>query len=1045
MKGVRIVKTACIVLLSLIAFVVLLLAGLQLFVNSEAGAGVIRSLASKYVDAELSWSSQKLSFIRKFPTVELSIDSLSVTYPHDRFASFDDSPVRSFLLKSGRGAEADTLASFSSLTASVNLFKLLDGGIIRLGPVRLEGPRLFLHKYGPGLSNWNVFPVSRQDSVETKSVLPSLSLEGVEICGNPKLFYTAQCDTVFAALGFRSLTASGDFSLNIMEEGLKFRQLSVDIDTLRLFGRLPVDTLGYRMNWLNLRTPDEKTVDLSFESSLLAMSASFGKQLLPFNFRSRFSYEVSDEASELKIDSCKVNLAHFPLYLRGKLQYRDSLYLDVDAGIDKCNVAKVLESYGSLLDDVKGQISTDAILSVNVNAKGWLTKLALPFLKVRAELPDCAFRYELSNLSSSGRIALDADAFIVPQELKTYKFKRSRIKGNLFSSELDVNADSIRATAHHTGIDFNSSSKGILLKMNLDSLSLLSGKTGRVKAKNMGAQACYSKVEHRGQMVPLFSYALESSSLFVRYGREMMGVLGFSADASLRKVQPFKGRRARRQQHMHNAALPEFLTEQDFRKSDVSFSLDSTMVRFFRQWTPAFNIGVDRAFLASPSLPLRTRISALSGHFNGSSFLLDSVAVKCGTSRISAKGSVRGLRPVLVGRRTIFGVDANIQASRLNINELVAAAKLAAKRDSSGHKVISEKSSGYDESFVVDSLDGSGITSSDIKLFVLPANLISNVSVNVDTADFLQLQIHPMSLGLTLKERTLKLSDASLRSNYGSIGLDAFYSTITKQKISAGVDLRMQDMSVGGFLQLLPSMDNMLPALKSFDGLIDAEIAGTARLDTNMNVLMPSLDGLIRINGRDLVISDMSSLRKITRLLRFRNPDRSKVDFLSVDALVSDSGLQIFPFELLVDRYDLALQGEQDFDKTLSYHISVIKSPLLIPFGINISGSLDKTRYSLGRAKFKSRNIPAYSGKIDTVHLNIAKSISDIYRRGAEEVNLYTSGAAAAMKSQLNADTARAVDFPQVPERSDSLILTKLVSEQYIKKETSDSLWTVSK
>ena len=83
-----------------------------------------------------------------------------------------------------------------------------------------------------------------------------------------------------------------------------------------------------------------------------------------------------------------------------------------------------------------------------------------------------------------------------------------------------------------------------------------------------------------------------------------------------------------------------------------------------------------------------------------------------------------------------------------------------------------------------------------------------------------------------------------------------------------------------------------------------------------------------------------------------------------------------------MDRYRLALCGMQGFDKQLNYHVSILKTPLPIRFGINMYGNLDKWRFSLGRAKYRDGKVPVFTEQIDTMQINIVKSIRQIYRKG---------------------------------------------------------------
>ena len=81
----------------------------------------------------------------------------------------------------------------------------------------------------------------------------------------------------------------------------------------------------------------------------------------------------------------------------------------------------------------------------------------------------------------------------------------------------------------------------------------------------------------------------------------------------------------------------------------------------------------------------------------------------------------------------------------------------------------------------------------------------------------------------------------------GGIQFDGFYSTRTKEDLKTGFSLNMSDITAEKVIELLPAVDTIMPMLKSFKGLLNCELAATASLDTNMNVITPSINGVVRI------------------------------------------------------------------------------------------------------------------------------------------------------------------------------------------------------
>ena len=115
-------------------------------------------------------------------------------------------------------------------------------------------------------------------------------------------------------------------------------------------------------------------------------------------------------------------------------------------------------------------------------------------------------------------------------------------------------------------------------------------------------------------------------------------------------------------------------------------------------------------------------------------------------------------------------------------------------------------------------------------------------------------------------------------------------------------------------------------------------------------------------------------------MLIFKNREKNLVDSIAVEVSIKDNQIEVYPFIMKMDRYTTAISGKQDLDMNLDYHISVLKSPLPMRMGINISGNMDDFKFGIGKAKYKDTNLPVYSKVIDSTRVNLLEKIKDIYK-----------------------------------------------------------------
>lgn len=73
----------------------------------------------------------------------------------------------------------------------------------------------------------------------------------------------------------------------------------------------------------------------------------------------------------------------------------------------------------------------------------------------------------------------------------------------------------------------------------------------------------------------------------------------------------------------------------------------------------------------------------------------------------------------------------------------------------------------------------------------------------------------------------------------------------SRDDIVTGFDLELRRVQVERLISLMPSVDSLLPMLRSFEGMDDCTIAATAAVDTMMNIELPTLNAACSHPGRE--------------------------------------------------------------------------------------------------------------------------------------------------------------------------------------------------
>lgn len=447
------------------------------------------------------------------------------------------------------------------------------------------------------------------------------------------------------------------------------------------------------------------------------------------------------------------------------------------------------------------------------------------------------------------------------------------------------------------------------------------------------------------------------------------------------------------------ALLPDYLTEKDFEKNDIRIQLGESVANYLRNWDISGEISVAEGLVISPYYPLDNRITGFNGRFTNNKIDLDRISVKSGRSDISASGHLSGLKRFLASGKGKLNLDLGISSDTLDVNEALIALNSGKNFTPPGRNAAL---SGVDDDAYLNSVKEltAADTTASASLIVLPSNLNAKVSLQAGTIRYSNLETTWVSSDLEMKERCLQAMNTLATTNMGDVYLEGFYSTKTKKDLKAGFDLNMVGITAEKVIRLFPAVDSIVPMIKSFKGLLDCEIAATTEIDTLMNIVLPSLSGIVTLDGHDLSLSESKDLNKLRKTLMFKDRDSSHIESLSIRGIIKDNQLEIFPFLLNVDRYSIAASGLQRFDQKFKYHLSALKSPVPFKFGINLDGSFEDWRWKLGKTKYKSRNIPLFDKQVDGLRINLVNAIHNIFEKGVEQALKQTELSQEAIESK---------------------------------------------
>ena len=396
------------------------------------------------------------------------------------------------------------------------------------------------------------------------------------------------------------------------------------------------------------------------------------------------------------------------------------------------------------------------------------------------------------------------------------------------------------------------------------------------------------------------------------------------------------------------------------RLGDTKLGMDKAGITITAQqlkdslWIPKGIVGFNRLFVRTPqsALPIRMQKTAIS--VGNRAITLHNATMKIGRSDLTATGAIHDLYGAMRHNKKLRAT-LTLSSKNLNCNQLIRS--ISFPKDTAQIETESDT------------------TSTALKLFVIPRNIDFELQTNLNRVRYGKMVFKNVHGAIDIRNQAIHLKELSMEGMDATMRTTLIYQARQPEQGYAGFDFKLHDINIGKLVDFVPSLDTIVPMLRSFQGTVDFNVSAESDLDSCLNIKIPSLRSAIHVEGDSLVLLDGETFAEISKKFFFKNKERNLIDSISVNISVEDGNVNVYPFVIEMDRYRAAVGGSQDLDMNFNYHISILKSPIPFKLGLNISGNLDKMKFGMGKAKYKNAVTPVEIHKVDSTIVNMGGQI----------------------------------------------------------------------
>ncbi len=943
---------------------------------------IVLGAANENLDAHLEIESVELTFFSTFPRFGVRLDKGSLVSMN----SFDTVITR-----------RDSLISFDKCVLEFNPMAYARSKKIDIYNILIDRGRVYAYVDSTGRANWDIVKVTEDFTDEFG--------EEEEVTFDDSLFD----------------------EINVRNIELRRTKVTFNDKPAGIYARVSGANARIDMSM----TKKHSAVNLEFESRSIVFRYKEERMIEKLSASIRTRISADNETNTYTLSDTELTLNGITLDVDGTIA-PDSLYnnfdVDVNYGLKAPSVEKVLSMIPeSIFKDNK--VSASGSVKVEGNVKGTYGEDKIPTVTLCIQIEDASAKYKglpygIDHLSA------DLDAFIdMSKEQPSHiDLKIFRLEGMKTSILATAKVEELFGDPHITlttksAIDLDAMAKtfplqkGLSITGTLDAnvklecrlSSLQNQDLGRIKLfgdldfkkfnvkdaesgfdlscdatlrfKDSRKLAAALDVRHIRFTSPMGNGTVEkltaniSSTIpkdtthIIRVnGAISMSKLNFSMGDS---VSVFNGvstaefglrpgvknpRKPLVSFALHTDSLSTNYNDIKLGLKEAEIKLEAEKVRD-SLWTPKGELGFRRLRFSSPDFGLPVRISRTVVDLDDDVITLRNASIRMGRSNITATGTVKNLYNGMT-KDEMITARLNAKSRRIDCNQLIAAMSTPIDTTlSDAHHESGES------------------TPASMELFIVPKNLNLELTSDIDTVLFDKMTLEHVKGEMSIKNQVVYLEDMGMTSMGARVNTVMVYRAANKKRGYAGFDLRVRGANIAKVVEALPSMDSIIPMLRSFKGRIDMDITAEGRLDSALNIRIPSLHAAMYIRGDSLVLMDGETFAEISKTLMFKNKKHNLIDSISVNITVKDGNVTIYPFVVEIDRYRAAVGGRQGLDMNFDYHVSVLKSPLPFKAGIDITGNLDNMKYKIVKAKYKDAITPVEVRKVEASRVSLSNEI----------------------------------------------------------------------
>ena len=244
-------------------------------------------------------------------------------------------------------------------------------------------------------------------------------------------------------------------------------------------------------------------------------------------------------------------------------------------------------------------------------------------------------------------------------------------------------------------------------------------------------------------------------------------------------------------------------------------------------------------------------------------------------------------------------------------------------------------------------------TKADSICVLIPRNIEADVKLRSRSAEYMGYKFSPLSTDILVKGGDATLSRLTIGAPYCTVAVDWTYATSAIDSIGMFFHADLTGFDFTDFFKVFPQLTDKAPEIRNLSGLIYVTADAGFRMFPSMFMNPPSIYTKFNLHGKDLKFAREGKIEKITHLMGIKGEGPIAISGLDIFGSVHDNLVLVNPFKINFGDYQIGVAGANNFAGNMYYHLALEKSPLHLPFAVNLVGSFSHPEIRFGGTEVK--------------------------------------------------------------------------------------------